>query len=185
MSALLGTSNAWFTIHMSHRPIQPQYYILDWWISCCSSQMTYKAVLSRQKSREQALLAYCSNIYNVVCVLLSKNEPQKTHRRLLITACNCTNIWRKTQTYVHQKNYCIQRKILNLCTIQYCSCFKNKLHIQKRAWWLFKFEISSYFIINYCLKVILTRHLRHVKVWSFLTESEKAKKLFWFISMGI
>ena len=81
-------------------------------------------------------------LYNVVCVLLSKNEPQKTHRKLLITAWNCTKIWRKTRTYVHQKKYCIQRKILNLCTMlqyKYCSCFKNKLRIQKRGMWKWDF----------------------------------------------
>ena len=84
-----------------------------------------------------------------MCVLLSKNEPQKTHRKLMITACKCTNIWRKTQTYVHPKKILYTKKNIKFMyyiTIQYCSCFKNKLHIQKRAWYLFKFKINSYSI---------------------------------------
>ena len=32
---VLGTSNALSTIHLSHRPSEPAYYILDWRISIC------------------------------------------------------------------------------------------------------------------------------------------------------
>ena len=39
INSVLGTSNAWSTIHLSHRPSDQAYYIVNWRISILSSQI--------------------------------------------------------------------------------------------------------------------------------------------------
>ena len=42
----LGMSDAWWTSHLSHRPSEPVYYIVDCWISKCPLALfTTKLVL--------------------------------------------------------------------------------------------------------------------------------------------
>ena len=49
----LGTSNAWFTIHLSRRPIEPAYYILDWRISSQRGKSGFrKFFLTTQRLKE-------------------------------------------------------------------------------------------------------------------------------------
>ena len=56
-----------------------------------------------------------------MCVLLSKNEPKIKHTESYWSWLQHATLplWRKTRTYVHQKKYYIQEKILNVCMLQY------------------------------------------------------------------
>ena len=112
-----------------------------------------------------------------VCFCLKMNPNRHTESYWLQHAT--VPIYEEKLEFMYTKKILYTKKNIKFMyyvTIQYCSCFKNKLHIQKRAWYLFKFEINSYFIINYCLKVILTHPLRRVKVWFFYNWIRNLKK---------
>ena len=67
---MLGTSDAWSMSHLSHRPSEPAYYIVDWWI----------------------LRAYCPNIYTVTsnehCLSIEGYLPVATTWHLVLCFLN-------------------------------------------------------------------------------------------------
>jgi hypothetical protein len=101
---ILGTSDAWLTIHLSHRPSDPPYYIRDWRISgqkLNSSPSMLLAPQSGQKlnSRPVWSLQLHDKIRKETKFLEMKHIVECPPSSIFYSAPNFTANWLSPQTY--------------------------------------------------------------------------------------
>ena len=130
---LLGTSDAWLMIHLSHRPSHQAYLIVDWRISICTSSIaktgvsctTYQTWTSLPKG---SIVAFYNGIrLNSSSVLLEERYGRSDYR-IRLNADRDLDI---------PKGYESSSK--------YCATLAHKAH-------RFRFEIFILWIDNFKLK---------------------------------